>query len=58
MQTLLSEASIKVYLYLGAFFVIASALILAAIVEAARLPILVVATLAFGGYLMNLVVQG
>src|SRR4030095_10162658 len=34
--------------YLGAFFVIASALILAAIVEAARLPILVVATLAFG----------
>ncbi|HMD81837.1 MAG TPA: hypothetical protein VKE92_11045, partial [Anaerolineales bacterium] len=48
MQTLLSEASIKVYLYLGAFFVIASALILAAIVEAARLPILVVATLAFG----------
>lgn len=49
MQTLLSEASIKVYLYLGAFFVIASALILAAIVEAARLPILVVATLAFGG---------
>ena len=49
MQTLLSEASIKVYLYLGSFFVIASALILAAIVEAARLPILAVATLAFGG---------
>lgn len=48
-QTLLSEASIKVYLYLGAFFVIASALILAALVEAARLPILAVATLAFGG---------
>jgi hypothetical protein len=43
-QTLLSEASIKVYLYLGAFFVIASALILAALVEAARLPILAVAT--------------
>ena len=49
MQTLLSEASIKVYLYLGSFFVIASALILAAIVQAARLPILAVATLAFGG---------
>jgi hypothetical protein len=48
-QTLLSEASIKVYLYLGAFFVIAAALILAALVEAARLPILAVATLAFGG---------
>ncbi|HLO31975.1 MAG TPA: hypothetical protein VK249_22690 [Anaerolineales bacterium] len=49
MQTLLSEASIKIYLYLGAFFVIASALILAALVQAARLPILAVATLAFGG---------
>ncbi|HMB22047.1 MAG TPA: hypothetical protein VKP08_04410, partial [Anaerolineales bacterium] len=47
-QTLLSEASIKIYLYLGAFFVIASALILAALVEAARLPVLAVATLAFG----------
>ena len=49
MQTLLSESSVKVYLYLGAFFVIASALILAAVVEAARLPILVLATVAFGG---------
>jgi len=49
METLLSEASIKIYLYLGAFFVIASALILAAVVEAARLPILAAATLAFGG---------
>lgn len=49
MQTLLSESSIKVYLYLGAFFVIASALILAAVVEAARLPILALATIAFGG---------
>ena len=48
-QTLLSEASIKIYLYLGAFFVISSALILAALVEAARLPILAAATLAFGG---------
>lgn len=49
LQTLLSEASIKIYLYLGAFFVIASALILAALVEAARLPVLTVATLVFGG---------
>jgi len=49
MQTLLSESSIKIYLYLGAFFVIASALILAAVVEAARLTILVAATSAFGG---------
>jgi len=49
MQTLLSESSIRIYLYLGAFFVIAAALILAAVVEAARLPILAAATLAFGG---------
>ena len=53
-QTLLSEASIRIYLYLGAFFVIASALILAAVVEAARLPILAVATLAFGGVALGL----
>jgi len=49
MQTLLSESSVKIYLYLGAFFVIASALILAAVVQAARLPILAAATLGFGG---------
>jgi len=48
MQTLLSEFSIRIYLYLGAFFVIASAAILAALVEAARLPTLLIATLAFG----------
>ena len=54
MQTLLSEASIKIYLYLGAFFVIASALILAAVVEAARLPILAVATLTFGGVALGI----
>ena len=54
MQTLLSEASIRIYLYLGAFFVIASALILAAIVEAARLSILAVATLAFGGVALGI----
>ena len=54
LQTLLSEASIKIYLYLGAFFVIASALILAALVEAARLPILAVATLSFGGVALGI----
>ena len=48
-QILLSENSIRIYLYLGAFFVIASAAILAAVIEAARLPILLVATLIFAG---------
>ncbi len=47
-QTLLSETSIKIALYLGAFFVIAAATILAAVVESARLPILLAATLLFG----------
>ncbi|HAV77469.1 MAG TPA: hypothetical protein DCX53_08950 [Anaerolineae bacterium] len=46
---MLSENSIRIHLYLGAFFVIASAAILAAVIEAARLPILVVATLIFAG---------
>ncbi|MBN1450274.1 MAG: hypothetical protein JW963_04590 [Anaerolineales bacterium] len=48
-QTLLSEISIKIALYLGAFFVIAAAAILAAVVEAARLPILLAATALFAG---------
>lgn len=48
-QTLLSETSIKIYLYLGAFFVIAAAVILAALVEEARLPTLLISTLAFAG---------
>lgn len=48
LQTLTSEASIKVWLYLGAFFVIASALILAALVELLRTPILVSVTALFG----------
>ncbi|MFZ5819580.1 MAG: HEAT repeat domain-containing protein [Chloroflexota bacterium] len=48
-QTLLSETSIKIALYLGAFFVIAAAAILAAVVESARLPILLAATALFGG---------
>lgn len=47
MQTLLSEASVRIYLFLGAFFVIAAAAILAALVESARLPVLLVTTLAF-----------
>lgn len=46
-QVLLSETSIRIYLYLGAFFVIAAAAILAALVQAARLPVLLVTTAAF-----------
>ncbi|MBV6395515.1 MAG: hypothetical protein HFACDABA_01091 [Anaerolineales bacterium] len=49
METLLSESAIKIYLYLGAFFVIAAAAILAALVEAARLPVLLIATTLFAG---------
>ncbi len=49
MQTLLSETSIKIALYLGAFFVIAAALILAALVASLRLPILLVVAALFGG---------
>ena len=49
LQTLTSEASVKIYLYLGAFFVIAAAAILGAVVESLRLPILMAATLIFGG---------
>ncbi len=48
-QALLSETSVKIYLYLGAFLVIAAAAILAALVEAARLPVLLVATMGFAG---------
>ncbi|NOT03570.1 MAG: hypothetical protein HOP27_03110 [Anaerolineales bacterium] len=49
LQALVSEASIKIYLYLGAFFVIASAAILGAAIPELRLPILIIATLIFGG---------
>ena len=49
LQTLVSEASIKIYLYLGAFFVIASASILGAAIPELRLPILIIGTLIFGG---------
>ena len=46
-EVLLSETAIKVALYLGAFFVLAAAAILAAVIEGLRLPILGVATLGF-----------
>lgn len=49
LQTLTSEGSVKVYLYLGAFFVIAAASIFAAIVPILRLPILLIGTVLFGG---------
>lgn len=49
LQSLVSEASIKIYLYLGAFFVIASAAIIGAAVPELRLPILIIGTLIFGG---------
>lgn len=48
-QTLLSETSIQIALYLGAFFVIAAALILAALVAYLRLPILLGVAFLFGG---------
>ena len=48
-QLLLSDTSIKIALYLGAFFVVAAAFILAALVEVARLPILGVTTALFLG---------
>jgi hypothetical protein len=44
---LLSETSIKVALFLGAFFILAAALIMAALVEVARLPILALTTIVF-----------
>ena len=46
-QALLSEAAVKIALYLGAFFVLAAAFILAAVVEVARVPILGSLTLLF-----------
>ena len=46
-EILLSETTIKVALYLGAFFVLAAAAILAAVIEVLRLPILGAATLGF-----------
>ena len=46
---LLSETSVSIALYLGAFFVVAAAFILAALIEVARLPILGLTTVAFLG---------
>lgn len=54
LQTLTSEASIKVYLYLGAFFVIAAATILGVVLPELRLPILFLGTLMFGGFAITL----
>jgi hypothetical protein len=48
-QILLSETTIQVALYLGAFFVVAAAFILAAIFDVLRLPILGLATVGFLG---------
>jgi len=48
-QTLLSETNIKIALYLGAFFVVASAAILGAFVDIFRIPLLVIGTIVFGG---------
>ncbi|MCJ7432674.1 MAG: hypothetical protein MUO77_04225, partial [Anaerolineales bacterium] len=49
LQSLLSETSIKIALYLGAFFVIASAAILGAFVDIFRIPLLIIGTVVFGG---------
>ena len=49
LQTLTSEAAIRIYLYLGAFFVIAAATFVGAAIPELRLPILVIGTLIFGG---------
>jgi hypothetical protein len=49
LQTLTSEAAIKIYLYLGAFFVIAAATFVGAAIPSLRLPILIIGTLIFGG---------
>jgi hypothetical protein len=46
-QVILSETSIRIALFLGAFFVIAAAFIVAAVIESARLPILLLLTAGF-----------
>lgn len=48
-QTLTSEAAIRIYLYLGAFFVIAAATFVGWAIPEFRLPILFVGVFAFGG---------
>ena len=47
-QVLFSEISIRIALYLGGFLIVAAALILAAVLEIARLPILLTLTLVCG----------
>jgi hypothetical protein len=53
-QILLSETTIKITLYLGAFFVVAAAFILAALVEVSRLPVLGTITVVFLGVSLGL----
>ncbi|WKZ38637.1 MAG: hypothetical protein QY328_10255 [Anaerolineales bacterium] len=48
LQTLTSEAAIRIYLYLGAFFVIAAATFVGWAIPEFRLPILLFGTFAFG----------
>ncbi len=48
LQNLLSETNIKISLYLGAFFVVASAAILGAFVDIFRIPLLIIGTTIFG----------
>ena len=48
LQNLLSETNIKIALYLGAFFVVASAAILGAFVDIFRIPLLIIGTVIFG----------
>ncbi len=55
LQTLLSETNVKISLYLGAFFVIASAAILGAFVDIFRIPLLILGTIIFGG--LSVVIQ-
>ena len=52
---LLSETAVNTALYLGGFFIIVAAFIIAALVASVRLPILIAATLIFlGGSLFTL----
>jgi len=53
-HVVLSETSIRIYLYLSAFFVIASAAILAALVQAARLAL----AYYFAGFLLRKKIHG
>lgn len=54
MEVLFNETSIKILLYLGAFFVITAAAIVAYREEAVRLPILIVVTIAFAASAVGL----